>query len=107
MYVLGSYYTNDCEVLDTNTPNASFQPLAKRPQKLDRPIVCVHNTDVYLMGGFRGRSKRVQKYSTTLNTWTVLPELKHKANNHPPCFGRGNNIHIFNKFGKFMESFTV
>ena len=107
MYVHGSLHRTECEVLDTSTPNAPFYPLAKQPQLQRGPVVCVKNTDVYLMGGFRGRSKRVQKYSTTLNTWTVLPELKHKANNHPPCFGRGNNIHIFNKFGKFMESYTV
>lgn len=49
--MLGSFYCNSCEVLDTTTSNASFQPLAERPVEQTFPVICVAKTDVYLLAG--------------------------------------------------------
>ena len=106
--MLGSYISNQCEVLDTTTNNASFQPLLTRPLNQFNPAVCVVNTDVYLLGGFNeGEGKWVQKYSTSTNTWTVLPNLLHQMNREFPCFIRENTIRIYTEEGEFQESYTL
>ena len=105
--MLGSYISNQCEVLDTTTNNASFQPLRTRPLNQFNPAVCVVNTDVYLLGGFNeGEGKQVQKYSTSTNTWTVLSNLQHQMNREFPCFIRENTIRIYTEEGEFQESYT-
>ena len=109
MYVLGSFDCNECEVLDTTTHNASFQPLATRPLEQDNPAVCVVNTDVYLLGSnyYDSNKKKVQKYSTSTNTWTVLPDLQHQMNGEFPCFIRENTIRIYTEEGEFQETYTL
>ena len=57
--MLGSFYCNSCEVLDTTTSNASFQPLAERPVEQTFPVICVAKTDVYLLAG-NGLTKMVE-----------------------------------------------
>ena len=106
--MLGSSSSKKCEVLNTTTNNASFQPLGNRPLDQSNPAVCVVNTDVYLLGGVsEGEGERVQKYSTSTNTWTVLPTLQHKMNGEFPCFIRENNIRIYTKEGEFQESYML
>ena len=107
--MLGSFYINKCEVLDTTTHNASFQPLLTRPLDQFKPAVCVVNTDVYLLGGDydEDESKRVQKYSTSTNTWTVLSNLQYQMNGEFPCFIRENTIRIYTKEGEFQETYTL
>ena len=103
---MGSYENNDCEVLDTTTPNASFQPLSTRPHKQHKPVVCVVNTDVYLLGGLDG-NKMVQKYSTISNEWTILSKLHHNIDCSFPIFVQGNTIRIYSPTGFFLQSYTL
>ena len=64
MYVMGSFFSNECEVLETTTPTTSFQPIATRPHRQNDPAMRVLNTDVYLLGNIFDKKKQVQKYST-------------------------------------------
>ena len=103
---MGSYENNDCEVLDTTTPNASFQPLSTRPHKQHKPVVCVVNIDVYLLGDSDG-NKKVQKYSTSPNEWTFLPKLHHNIDYTFPIFVQENTIRIYSPTGVFLQSYTL
>ena len=49
----------------------------------------------------------VQKYSTSLNEWSNLPDLQHAIDSNYPCFLRGNTIHIYNPSGAFQESYSL
>ena len=49
----------------------------------------------------------VQKYSTTLNQWTVLPHLQHSIKRESPCFVKGPTIRIYNPDGEFLESYAL
>ena len=108
VYVLGSFQFNSCEVFDTTTTNASFQPLAERPLTTQCPVVCVVKTDVYLLGSYDSCfGAQVQKYSTTLDTWIVLSNLKHHSHITYHSFIRGNKICIYNPRGAFLESYAI
>ena len=107
--MLGSRYENECEVLDTTSPNGIFQSLAERPLVQDQPAVCVVNSDVYLFGGDGDPYSitEVQKYSISTDTWTVLPDLKHGADIDHPCFVKKNAIHFYYGDGDFQESYLL
>ena len=105
MYVLGCFQNNECEVLDTKTPNASFQSLSARSLYQCDPVVCVVKSDVYLLGG--DVDNYVQKYSTALDIWLVLPDLQHKIDPKNPCFVRGNTNNIYDRQGELLESYAI
>ena len=108
--MLGSRYENECEVLDTTSPNGIFQSLTERPLVQDQPAVCVVNSDVYLFGGEINdftKSTHVQKYSTLTDKWNVLSDLQYGVDIDHPCFVQKNAIHIYKSDGEFQESYLL
>ena len=115
----GKQHDNYCEMLETTTPNSSFQPIAsslpfacRSIGKIPLVFTCIVKGDIFLLGTTITDCKYlhvVQKYTIATDTWTMMPNSKKGIStsnrDYNPCVVVGNKILLFDFNGALLESY--
>ena len=110
VYVLGSYDSNSCEVLDLTTSDSTFELISERPKMQNFPVIRVMKNQVWLLGGLSAANEEthmVQRYDIGTNTWTTMAYLKKPIDRGYPCFVRGHEVCFYDTTGELLERYNL
>ena len=110
VYVLGSYDSNSCEVLDLTTSDSTFELISERPKMQNFPVIRVMKNQMWLLGGLSAANEEtnmVQRYDIATNSWTSMDDLKNPIDCDNPCFVRGHEVCTYDTTGELLERYNL